>query len=70
MSIQKDYYTKNFDLAVPISCDDQTSRNDTDIERILNEMGAQSWINQEANEACPSRPFILHGPLPRSQDVH
>lgn len=39
------------------------------IERILSEMGTQRWIYQEAKEACPSGPFILHGPLPRSQRI-
>lgn len=43
-SIQKDCCTKNFDLAVHISCENKTSRNDTDKERILSEVGVQRWI--------------------------
>lgn len=44
MSIQKDYCAKNFDLAVHISCKNKASGNDTNLERILSEMGIQGWI--------------------------
>lgn len=59
----KNVYTKNFDLAVHISHDNKTSGNDTDIERILSEIGVQRQLYWKANEAYPSGPLIHTGPF-------
>lgn len=63
ISIQKDCCTKNFDLAVHISGENKTSRNDTDKERILSEMAVQRWIYWEANDTYPSGPLTCLGPF-------
>ena len=61
MSIEKDYCTKKFELAVHISCKNKASGNDTDLERILSKMGIQGWICWEVNEAHPSERLICVG---------